>query len=279
MLGKRHDGFHELCTVFQTVSLCDKLVFEESDELELTCDDARIPIDESNLIVKAARALQDSIPSVRGRGARIHLRKLIPSPGGLGGGSSNAAVTLIGLSRLWEVDCPDELPEIAASLGSDVPYFLIGGTALGTGRGDKIEPLPESEADNILIVTPDVSVSTGSIFGGTGLPILTEDELVRKLTVCRNEAIGFSLRRSELINDLESAVAARFPEVKRAKAALVELGASIAAMSGSGASVFAVFDKQETRQAVIKALGGEPTWRVFAVSTISRAVYREALGL
>lgn len=279
VLGKRRDGFHELCTLFQTVSLCDTLAFEEGDELELTCDDPRIPTDESNLIVKAVRALQDAIPSVRGRGARIQLTKRIPSPGGLGGGSSNAAVALIGLCRLWEVDRPDELPEIAASLGSDVPYFLVGGTALGTGRGDKIEPLPDVGADNLLIVTPDVAISTGSIFGSTGLPILTEDELVRKLTVCRNEAPGFSLRRSELKNDLEGAVAARFPEVERVKAALVELGASVAAMSGSGASVFAVFDKQETRQAVIKALGGESTWRVFAVSTISRAVYREALGL
>jgi 4-diphosphocytidyl-2-C-methyl-D-erythritol kinase len=175
VLGKRVDGFHELCTVFQTVSLHDTLTFEESDRLELTCDDPQIPVDDSNLIIKAAKALQEAIPSTRGRGAKIHLEKRIPSPGGLGGGSSNAAVTLIGLGQLWNVDLWGVSDTIAKNLGADVPYFLYGGTALGTSRGDEIEQLSDREEAHMLIVTPKVDVSTAAVFQDLGARTLTRD--------------------------------------------------------------------------------------------------------
>ena len=130
VLGKRSDGYHELCTVFQTVSLCDRIEIEESPTLSLTCSDTRIPITSENLILKAAEMLRAAAGI--DRGARIHLDKRIPSPGGLGGGSSNAAVALIGLSRLWNIDSTEILPRIGAELGADVPFFLYGGTAIGT---------------------------------------------------------------------------------------------------------------------------------------------------
>lgn len=278
VLGKRGDGFHELFTVFQTVSLSDTLHFVEADTIKLTCDDTSIPTDEGNLIVKAAEAMRAAF-GVK-TGAAIHLEKRIPSPGGLGGGSSNGAVALIGLNRLWNLDLPlYDLHSIGAELGSDVPFFLYGGTAMGTGRGELIEPIDDIAAENMLIVTPPIAVSTAEAFFGLNASALTIEEGHRILPVCRSEALTLDPRRTALINDFEGMVFSAHPEIGWAKTALLELGAVNAAMSGSGASVFAIFDNIETRQTAIKALDHRSTWRKFAVATISRHEYRDAFGL
>lgn len=276
VLGKREDCFHELFTVFQTVSLHDTIHFAESETLELTCDDVNVPTDDRNLIIKAAKELQKIIGV--DKGAVMHLEKRIPSPGGLGGGSSNAAVALIGLMRLWDLAVEDRLlNEIAAELGSDVPFFLHGGTAIGTGRGEVIESVGDIDEQAMLIVTPDIAVSTRDAFAGLNASALTNEDLNRILPVCRKDAESLDPRHSVLINDFEASVFSAYPEVERVKNTLIELGAVTAAMSGSGASVFAVFDKKETRQAAEKALEHGSAWRKFAVSTISRDQYREAL--
>jgi 4-diphosphocytidyl-2-C-methyl-D-erythritol kinase len=278
VLGKREDGFHELFTIFQTVSLHDTIHFAESADLELTCDDPAVPIDDRNLVLKAAKALQ--IRAAIKKGASIHLEKRIPSPGGLGGGSSNAVTALIGLYRLWGLMLgADEIEDLGGKLGSDVPFFLTGGTAIGTGRGEVIEPTSDIYESNVLIVTPDVCVRTPEAFADSGAPVLTKEHLNRSLTVCRNEANSSELLHQALKNDLEPSVFARFPEIERVKTTLLELGAVGAAMSGSGASVFAIFDKQETRQAAINALASERDWRKFAVSTVSRSEYCDALDI
>ena len=278
VLGKREDGFHEIFTVFQTISLHDTIYFDQSDDLALTCDDVSVPTDERNLIIRAAKALRRSIGI--DKGAAFHLEKRIPSPGGLGGGSSNAAVTLFGLSRLWDVDIEyREMKAIAAGLGSDVPFFLCGGTAIGTGRGEVVESIAEADEHFMLIVTPNISMSTQNAFEGMKAPTLTNDGLNRILPVCRPEAESRDFRHAVLKNDFEESVFFAHPEIRRVKETLLELGAVNAAMSGSGASVFAIFDKQETRQTAIKALDKESTWRKFAVATISRDQYREALGI
>lgn len=278
VLGKRGDGFHELCTVFQTVSLHDTLEFSESDRLELTCSDPNVPTDSGNLIIRAAMELEMHFQ--RPVTGKVHLIKRIPSPGGLGGGSSNAAAAIVGFSKLCGLGPASEAVafSIAESLGADVPFFLTGGTAVGTRRGDVILPLARDiEAANMLVVTPNVNVSTASAFAGLNARTLTSDEQKHNLTVCRNEADLFDPLSSALTNDFEASVFDAYPEVRRVKGRLLELGAVNAAMSGSGASVFAIFDKTETRQAAIKALDHESTWRKFAVATISRTEYREAL--
>jgi 4-diphosphocytidyl-2-C-methyl-D-erythritol kinase len=275
VLGKREDDFHELCTIFQTVSLHDTLHFDESDDLTLTCDDPRVPVRGENLIFRGASLLQE-ISSTK-KGAAIHLEKRIPFPGGLGGGSSNAAVTLIGLARLWNVEGVD-LHSIAGQWGSDVPFFLEGGTAIGSGRGEIIDTIDDVHEPNLLIVTPGISIPTADVFGSLSAPTLTNTAPDHNLTVCRKDAESFDTRHSELKNDLEASVFARYPEVERVKRTLLQLGAINTAMSGSGASVFGIFDKQETRQAAIEALATEQSWRKFAVSTISRAEYRDALN-
>ena len=280
VLGKRGDGFHELCTVFQTVSLHDTLEFSESDRLELTCSDPNVPTDSGNLIIRAAMELEMHFQ--RPVTGKVHLIKRIPSPGGLGGGSSNAAAAIVGFCKLCGLGQASEAVAfgIAESLGADVPFFLTGGTAVGTGRGDVILPLARDiEAANMLVVTPNVNVSTASAFAGLNARTLTSDEQKHNLTVCRKEADLFDPLSSALTNDFEASVFDAYPEVRRVKGRLLELGAVNAAMSGSGASVFAIFDKTETRQAAIKALDHESTWRKFAVATVSRNEYRDALGL
>jgi len=275
ILGKRSDGLHELCTVFQTVSLHDTLTFSPAAGLELSCDDPQIPVDGSNLIVRAAHLLGE----IAGREVtgRIHLQKSIPSPGGLGGGSSNAVSAIVGLCRLNSIilSKPESFAGQISRLGADVPFFLYGGTALGTGRGDMISSeIEQADYPYMLIVTPDVAVPTAGAFRAFNAKPLTSVGAERILTVCRNEAEYLTLSRAALINDLESTVFAAFPEIERVKDTLIELGAVNAAMSGSGASVFAVFDNRETRQTALEALDSERAWRKFAVATVSRGEYQ-----
>lgn len=278
VLGKRDDDFHEICTAFQTVSLHDKLTFSESERIVLTCDQPNVPIDERNLIFRAALALQEKFKLKTG--ARIHLEKRIPSPGGLGGGSSNAAIALLGLLKLWQIEINfEELCETGSALGSDVPFFFFGGTALGTGRGTKIFPLEEIEENFMLVVTPEIDVPTRAAFARLNALRLTNPSPESILEHCRSEAEKLNLRHCILENDFEPAIFKIEPEIERVKEKLLELGAIHALMSGSGASVFAVFDKEETRQATLKAIADEQNWRKFAVAAISRKKYREALEM
>ena len=143
VLGKREDNYHEICTVFQTVSLSDKLEFEEGDEISFTCNDGAIPVNSDNLIVRSAKLLRETFNIEAG--AKIHLEKNIPFPGGLGGGSSNAAITIMGLAKLWRLKVSgEELAKLSSKIGADVPFFFYGGTALGTGLGTEI-----SESENV----------------------------------------------------------------------------------------------------------------------------------
>jgi 4-diphosphocytidyl-2-C-methyl-D-erythritol kinase len=277
VLGKRADGFHELCTAFQTVSLHDNLTFSANDEILLTCDDERIPTDDRNLIVRAALVLQEKY-SVK-TGVRIHLVKKIPAPGGLGGGSSNAAIAMLGLLSLWKIKIGfDDLVKIGGQLGSDVPFFFYGGTALGFGRGTEISSLKDLRERFVLIVTPMVDVSTKEAFTHLKATRLTNETSKSILQICQTEAENLDLRQTILKNDFEESVFAVEPEIERVKDKLIKLGALKAQMSGSGASVFAVFENEETRQTAQKAIAEEEkNWREFAVATVSRSEYREAL--
>jgi 4-diphosphocytidyl-2-C-methyl-D-erythritol kinase len=238
------------------------------------CDDPAVPADDSNLIVRAAKALKPD-----GK-ARISLTKRIPMGGGLGGGSSNAATALIGLNRLWGLGLGiEQLVSIGAEIGSDVPFFLSGGTAVGSGRGTDIEQMSNFDEPFMVLITPGLHVSTASAYAGLNAQSLTNNDLNRILRVCRIEAESSDFLQTALINDFEPTVFAEFSEIGRAKQRLLELGANRALMSGSGASVFGVFDKEETRQTALKALDNEVNWRKFAVTAVSRSEYRERLGL
>ena len=183
---------------------------------------------------------------------------------------------MIGLSRLWELNSTvEQLETIANKLGSDVPFFLHGGTAIGSGRGEILRPVDDYPAEYLIIVTPNVHVSTSKAYSGLGALNLTKADVNRILNVSRTAEIP----SRELKNDFEKTVFAAFPEIGNAKTRLLELGAKRALMSGSGASVFGIFDNEETRQTAIKALGQDTDWRSFAVAAVSRKEYREKLGL
>jgi 4-diphosphocytidyl-2-C-methyl-D-erythritol kinase len=279
VLGRRADGYHELRTVFQTITLRDRLTFRAlgGGRLELSCDAADVPADETNLVHRAAVLLREHY-GVR-RGARVEIGKVIPAGGGLGGGSSNAAVALVGLARLWEVETDGaELAALGARLGADVPFFLAGGTAEGSGRGDVIRPLPDAPPLRLLVVTPPVAVSTAEAYKSLNAPALTKADRAVNFYVSHEAADFSGSLRDALLNDFEPAVFRDFPEIEHARAALLRAGARAALLSGSGASVFGVFDGEREVERAAAALRSETRGRVFACSTVGRAEYRAAFG-
>jgi 4-diphosphocytidyl-2-C-methyl-D-erythritol kinase len=243
VLFKREDGFHELRTIYQTVSLHDTLTITETDgPLEIVCNDPRVPCDETNLAFKAAALLRESTGT--SKGARIEIEKRIPVAAGLGGGSSNAAATLLALVRLWRVEIDEqELIRIAASLGSDVPFFLTGGTALGVGRGEEVYPSEQVHSEHLLLVNPGFAVSTRDAY--EKLSRLTRPEAALNIPFALLAAKGISGLPLVARNDLEEAVVAAHPEIAEVKRRLLSLGARHAQMSGSGATVFGVFDNSQ----------------------------------
>lgn len=218
--GRRPDGFHDLETVFQTISLHDELIFRLGDALSLTCDDPTIPVDETNLVMRAARAV--GAPPVA-----IELRKRIPAGGGLGGGSSNAATTLLELGR-------ERLPEIALSLGSDVPFFLAGGTAYATGRGEVLTPMAPMSGIPLLLALPEERVLTKEAFA----------RITRY-----SPPLGIDAYRdfANFTNDFEEPVFALLPRLREWKERMLEAGAMWAAMSGSGSTIVGAFRDEHAR--------------------------------
>lgn len=276
ILGKRVDGFHELFTIFQTVSLHDKLSFSKSDDLVLTCNDKSMPTNESNLIIMAGKLLSDKFGIKVG--ANIELEKKIPFPGGLGGGSSNAAITLLGLSRLWGLDISfEDLCEIGSQIGSDVPFFLYGGTAIGTGRGEKISYIKDFEQKHVIVITPDIEISTPKAFAELNAEDLTNIDSKSILKICHDDAEQVESGHLKFINDFEESIFKIEPRIKQIKEQLLNLGAKSALLSGSGASVFAVFDNENQQQVALSAFESENNLRKFAVKTVSRQEYRDSL--
>jgi 4-diphosphocytidyl-2-C-methyl-D-erythritol kinase len=284
VLGKRPDGYHEVHTILQTISLRDDLHFArvEGEEIALSCDDPQIPLDARNLILSAACALRSRFRIKTG--ARIHLEKRIPNKAGLGGASSNAAVALIGLVRLWGVDCdPFELIEISASLGADVPFFMIGGRAEGSGIGNKLASLPDSDRQHLLVIKPAVAVATVDAYAALHAPALTTNGVDSILSISCPE-VDFNesdLRplHEQLRNDFEAVIFDMAPEIERAKNALLQAGARGSLLAGSGSSVFGIFKNQEAQQCALREIPAEVGWCVLPCVTLTRAEYARALGL
>jgi len=270
VLGKRADGYHEIATVLQAVELSDRLVIEDAEVLELRATAPDVPTDGTNLVLRAARALGEA--SGMTRGARITLDKRIPVAAGLGGGSTDAAATLVGLNRLWGLRWPAaRLAEVAVTLGMDVPFFLRGGVAVGTGRGEKLEPVAGT-ALALVLVNPGVGASTAAIYGGVTPAMYSDGGGVHRMLAALRSRRPARVAAS-LANALERVAAPQHPQVRRMEAALLAAGALGAAMSGSGLTVFGVarsFD--HARQ--IRARVARGSWRCWAVRTLSGAAIR-----
>lgn len=279
VLGRRADGYHELRTVFQTITLHDELTFtpRADERIELLCAAPDVPADETNLVYRAALALRERYDARQG--ARIEITKRIPAGGGLGGGSTDAAVALMGLARLWQLDTDAHaLSETGARLGADVPFFFTGGTALGTGRGTDVSPLPDHPETHLIVVWPGVSVPTADAYKALSAPALTKAESAAKLPISRARVVAARALSEGLKNDFEPVVFRLRPEIERARDALLRAGAHTATLSGSGASVFGIFDSGAIQARARAALRLEPGWQVFACATLARGHYRRALS-
>src|SRR4030095_2368476 len=201
VLSRREDGYHELRTIYQTVSLHDQLRLTATDgPIEIVCDDPRVPCDETNLAFKAAAMLRQAAGT--SKGARIEIEKVIPVAAGLGGGSSNAAASLLGLIKLWQIEVDDqEITRIAAALGSDVPFFLMGGTAVGVGRGEEVSAIGQLHCGHFLLVNPGFAVSTRDAY--ENLSRLTRPEAAFNIPFALLAAKGISGLPLVARNDLE----------------------------------------------------------------------------
>ncbi|MDX1582029.1 MAG: 4-(cytidine 5'-diphospho)-2-C-methyl-D-erythritol kinase [Thermoanaerobaculia bacterium] len=264
VLGRRDDGFHEIETVFQTISLRDRILLEPSETFELSCDDPLIPADDSNLVARAIESLDRTVRDLPP--LRVRIEKAIPSGGGLGGGSSDAAAVLRELRERYAPGLPDsQLRSIALELGSDVPFFLEGGTAYAKGRGEEIESLPDLSGIRLLLVIPAERVSTAEAYGLLGRGAFEEGshrgaEWTRDLV-----ARGPFESPEEFTNDFEDVIFERIPLLRDLRDRLLIEGASWARMSGSGSTIVGAFRDEEVRQ---RAALGMRDVRVIPVETI-----------
>ncbi|HET7452521.1 MAG TPA: 4-(cytidine 5'-diphospho)-2-C-methyl-D-erythritol kinase [Thermoanaerobaculia bacterium] len=260
VLGRRPDGYHDVDTVFQTIDLTDRLeVSPERSEIVLECDDASIPRGSANLVVRAAEALRSRLGI--SAGARIRLLKNIPAGGGLGGGSSDAAVALLLLSRLWKRDVGRRvLAEVGAGIGSDVPFFFVGGTARGRGRGEILEPLDDAPPVPLVVLVPPFSISTADVYARWR----EEDTLSAPGPVFGP-------------NSLASAVLAMNPEMDRHRRAISHRYPDVQ-VSGSGSCLVAWEGDRGVAEA--DALAAElPGARVLRTRTVSRKEYERRSSL
>lgn len=275
MAGRRPDGYHEVATVLQSVSLCDELVFElrHDNEIVLSCDEPSIPTDDSNLVVRAAKSLSNR------HGANITLIKKIPAKGGLGGGSSNAAITLLALNHLWRIGLGEgDLKQIGSKLGADVPFFLTGGTAVAKGIGTDLEEAGDFPKQHLIIITPNASVSTATAYKSLNAPSLTTPNSVSILSSSFTEPFSGDSTQWPLHNDFEGVIFELEPEIRRAKLALLDVGAHAALLAGSGSSVFGIFGDEAARNQALTNVRCEAGWRVFACHTLSRSEYCQAIS-
>ena len=273
ILGKRPDGYHEIRTLYQTVALHDRLevaLLPGRDGIGMECNDSGLPHGPGNLVYRASE-LWKRARRFKGR-IQLRLEKRIPVGSGLGGASSDAAATLLGLEHLSgnQLDLATRL-RLAARLGSDVPAFLWGGRVLGCGRGEEVYPLDDLSPRHCLVVFPGFSVSTAEAYRQAGLG-LTRRREARKLT-------GFGVWSRVPLevwgpaeNDFEQVVFARWPELAGLKRQLIRAGAETALLTGSGSAVYAIF---ESAQKLLRASKSVPAaWQVLRTRTLSRSEYR-----
>lgn len=271
ILGRRADGYHDMDTLMQSISLCDDLIIEPADDITLACNAPGVPDGKDNLVFQAAYRLRDRF-SVE-KGARMRLIKRIPPMAGLGGGSADAAAALYGLSRFWGLTpSPGELHDLAAGLGSDVPFCLDGGLQRATGKGDRLQPLLSGGPIALSIIMPDVGLSTREVFarydevGGSddcdiaaAVAALAGDDLIGLGAACANALVA--------------AACGILPDVRRAIDDLRQAGALWARMSGSGAATFGVFPSE--REALRACERLSPAWpRCFRAKTMGQGAMR-----
>lgn len=256
VLRKREDGFHEVEMVMTMVDLADRLTMEEMprDSIVISSQAGYIPLDEKNLAFQAAQLIKERY-DVR-KGVYIHLDKKIPVAAGLAGGSSDAAATLRGLNRLWGLGIStEELCTLGAELGSDVPFCVTGGTALATGRGEKLEPIQNPPQCWVVLAKPPINVSTADVYGRLRAAELKEHPSTAGM-LDAIERGSFTDICDRLGNVLEKVTLGLYPEVLQVKESMERLGADGVLMSGSGPTVFGLVSKEAKVSRIYNGLRG-----------------------
>jgi 4-diphosphocytidyl-2-C-methyl-D-erythritol kinase len=265
----RGDGYHDVRTLMQSVAVMDTLtITARRGPFTLQSSGAGVPTDDTNLVARAAAALwralgREGVP----RDAHVKLVKQIPIAAGLGGGSADAAAALVGLNTIWDARrSPAQLASLAATLGSDVPFFLQGGTALATGRGEEVYPVDDASRFGVVIIKPSFGVATADAYRW-----LDEDRAslsAGEPAASRHLDIGWSVGPIALVNDLQGPVARRHAEITEIIDALVRAGAQGAAMTGSGSAVFGLFGEANAPRAARRLR--RPDWLVLVSRTLAR---------
>jgi len=265
-LAKRADGYHEIVTVLQTVSLADTLTFEPGESLDLNCN---IPSLQSadNLVLKAASLLKEETGCLKG--ASIRLTKGIPIASGLGSGATNAAATLVGLNRLWELNLPPQrLMKLAANLGSDAPFFLCGGTVLAKGRGEKVTPLPPAPELWIVLLRPAIEPvigKTAQLYSQLNPSHFTSGQFTERLVDHLNE--GESINTSLLFNVFEQVAFDFFPKLFDYRSRFLRAGAASVHLAGAGSTLFALVPEEAQGKAILSNLEADGL-EAYLVSTV-----------
>ncbi|MEW6556336.1 MAG: 4-(cytidine 5'-diphospho)-2-C-methyl-D-erythritol kinase [Elusimicrobiota bacterium] len=269
VLNKRKDGYHNIRTVFQEISLADDIFITEKREtdakqhakqtrnnnmIKICCDNPEIPTDKKNLVYKAAMLLKKQF-NIK-KGVEIKIKKRIPVGAGLGGGSSDAAAVLKGLNRLWELNLTKtQFIKIAKQIGADVPFFVLGGRCFGEGIGDKLTPLKIKKKEWYVMVKPQFDISTKSAYS-----LLTKSQKISKI--------------NKLGNRLEDVIIRHYPEIKKIKEKLIKYGAEFSLMSGSGSGVFGIVRNKKEGNEIKNQLkkDGYTVWLVHTVKAGKRQV-------
>ncbi|WP_303871962.1 4-(cytidine 5'-diphospho)-2-C-methyl-D-erythritol kinase [Acetobacterium wieringae] len=253
VVGIREDGYHEMKMINHLIELDDILTFEScAAGISLTSNENTIPLDERNLVIKAAHKLQRQYDVKQG--VKIHLEKRIPAQAGLAGGSSDAAATLKGLNSLWQLGLTQsELLSIGVTIGADVPYCLVGGTALVEGIGERITPLKDLRKMTVLVVKPDIDIATPWAFKKLDESIIKDHpDISAIIKLLRDDA--YDRLNMNLGNVFEAVAFAKYPEIETVKNQMMERGALAAIMTGSGSTVIGYYQNQEL---------AEKSWRFF----------------
>jgi 4-diphosphocytidyl-2-C-methyl-D-erythritol kinase len=256
VLTKRADSYHEVASVLQTISLADTLTFEPSGSLDFRCDVSSLKTPD-NLVLKAARLLQETTGS--NKGAIINLTKRIPIAAGLGSGSTDAAATLVGLNQLWELNLSlERLVGLASKLGSDVAFFLYGGTALAKGRGEQITPLPPAPELRLVLLKPAIEPvpnKTAQLYSHLNPSHFTSGQYTRKLVAHLNH--GGKGEDLFLFNVFEQVVFDFFPKLSGYRSSLLKAGARSVHLAGSGPALFTLVPDKARGEAILKRLENE----------------------
>lgn len=266
VLGRLPNGYHKVKMVMQTVGISDELTLEKAEgEVTMTTDSAELPVDRNNLICKAAVLMRETYGIKEG--VRIHLKKSIPIAAGMAGGSTDAAATMLGMSRLFELERPrEELMRLSVSIGADVPYCILGGTALAEGIGEILTPLSPAPACHVLVAKPDISVSTKYVYEHLdAAEKLQHPDIDGMVAAIEKGSLPGILER--LGNVLESVTIPAYPVIDLIKKRMLALGAAGSLMSGSGPTVFGIFPDEATADHAREQLEKEALAKQLFVTT------------